>query len=164
MTKIEFNHKLIDLQKRLLKYAYNLTLNKDDAQDLVQETSLKVLKYCDKFSSGSNFNAWVYTIMKNTFINNYRRSEHYNIFSDQNNEGFFMSCIKAPNSYDPDSIYSFKELEESIEELNEKLKLPFQMHHNGFKYSEIAKKLDLNIGTVKSRIFFSRKTLIKQLR
>src|SRR5664279_3976793 len=105
MTAVEFQYKLIDLQDSLMRFAYSLTSDKDDAKDLVQETFLKALKYCDKIAYESNFKAWAYTIMKNTYINNYRRTLRHNIYSEQTKEEFFVNFIHASGSDDPDSLY-----------------------------------------------------------
>jgi RNA polymerase sigma-70 factor (ECF subfamily) len=163
MTEIEFQYKLISLQDPLLRFAYSLTADEEDAKDLLQETFLKALKYCDKFVTESNFKAWTCTIMKNTFINNYHRSLRYTLFCEQSKIELTHNETLASASDNPDSIYKLKELEKIIETLDDDLKLPFKMHHQGYKYKDIAKSLTLNIGTVKSRIFVARKKLIKQL-
>jgi RNA polymerase sigma-70 factor, ECF subfamily len=162
MTAIEFQYKLIDLQDSLMRFACSLTIDTDDAKDLVQETYLKALTYCESFVHHDNLKAWTYTILKNTFINNYRRSARYRTFSDHSQEGVYLNA-RASDSDDPDSVYKSNELETIIDKLDDDFKLPFRMHHEGFKYREIAEKLDLKIGTVKSRIFFTRKKLIKKL-
>ncbi len=167
MTMIEFQHKLINLENSLSRYAYSLTLNKNDAQDLVQETYLKALTYKDKFSEDSNFKAWIYTIMKNTFINDYRRNIRHNTYKDNTKENYVINqtnYIKARGNDDPESSYTTKELIESVKSLEDEFAQPFIMHYQGYKYKEIADKLNLNIGTVKSRIFFSRKKLIEKLK
>jgi RNA polymerase sigma factor (sigma-70 family) len=163
MTAIEFQYNLINLQETLMRFAYSLTADKDDAKDLLQDTLLKALKHSNKFEYESNLRAWTYTIMKNTFINNYRSSVRHNTHSDQSKEGFYMNIMPASDSDDPDFIYATKELEKAIEKLDDDYKLPFKMQHEGFKYKEIAEKLHLKIGTVKSRIFFTRKKLMKQM-
>lgn len=161
---MEFQHKLISLEGSLERFAYSLTLNREDARDLVQDTFLKALTYKDKFVHNDNFKAWTYTILKNTFINNYRRNVRQNTHRDQTKENFFLSQPQASGFDDPDSTISTKELAKSVEQLDDEFKLPFKMHHEGFKYKEIADELNLNIGTVKSRIFFSRKKLMERLK
>jgi RNA polymerase sigma-70 factor (ECF subfamily) len=146
-----------------MKFASKLTTDKEDAKDLVQETFLKALKYSDKFENESNFKAWTFTIMKNTFINDYRRLLNRNTYSDQSNEGYSLKHKVASSSYHPDVVYISKELEKTIESLNDELRLPFKMHHEGFKYREIADTLDLGLGKVKSRIFIARKQLKEKL-
>jgi RNA polymerase sigma-70 factor, ECF subfamily len=163
MTAVEFQYKLIGLQDGLIRFAYFLTTNKNDAKDLVQETFLKALVNCNKFILETNFKAWTFTIMRNTFINNYRRSIRNNTFRNQTKEGYNLNYTPVSNSDDPDSIYTSNELQQMIENLEDNLKNPFKMYHEGFKYKEIAETLELNLGTVKSRIFFARKKLMKNL-
>ena len=163
MTAIEFQFKLINLQDSLRRFAYSLTSNKDDAKDLVQETLLKALTNYNKFVYETNLKAWTFTIMKNTFINNYRRSRRNSTFNDPTEDGFFLNFKHASGSDNPDSFYASKELEKTIEDLEDNFKVPFKMYHEGFKYQEIAETLDLKLGTVKSRIYFTRKKLIRQL-
>ena len=163
MTAIEFQYKLINLEESLMRFAIGLTNHEDDAKDLVQDTFLKALKFCDKFVHESNFKAWTFTIMKNTFINNYRRVKRNKDYNNQMKGGFYLNYPHASGSDHPDYVITSKEFEKTIDSLENNFKLPFKMHHEGFKYKEIAKILDLNIGTVKSRIFFARKELIKQL-
>ncbi len=163
MTAKEFQYKLINLQESLMRFAYSLTIDIDDAKDLVQETFLKALTYRDKFVHESNFRAWTYTIMKNTFINNYRRSALHNTYSDHTKEEFCMNCSHTLAIDNPHSAYTSKELEKTVDALDDHFKLPFKMHHEGYKYKEIAETLELNLGTVKSRIFFAKQKLMKQL-
>ncbi len=163
MTQIEFQYKLIGLQESLTGFAIRLTADKDNAKDLVQETFLKALKYYYKFVQDSNFKAWTFTIMKNTFINHYNHIKRQNIYLNHSEEEYYQSSQKTSGADDPDSSYSSRELEKIIETLDDNLRLPFKMHHEGFKYREIAETLNLKLGTVKSRIFFSRKKLMEQV-
>jgi RNA polymerase sigma-70 factor (ECF subfamily) len=163
MTAIDFHHQLLKLKLPLEKFAYRLTLKKSDVKDLVQETFLKVLINQDKFVNNDNFKAWTFTIMKNTFINNYRRGFRKNMFCDQTKESFFINHTVYAASEDPDSAYSVSEMTENIELLNDNLRIPFKMFIHGYKYKEIADELNLNIGTVKSRIYLSRRQLMVQL-
>jgi RNA polymerase sigma-70 factor (ECF subfamily) len=146
-----------------MRFAYSLTADEDDAKDLLQETFLKALKHYDSFVHGTNFKGWICTIMRNTFINEYRRSFRYNLLTDHSKSGLSRNEIQGTGSDNPISIFSSKELEHIINSLNDDLKLPFKMHHEGFKYKEIAESLHINIGTVKSRIFVARKKMIKLL-
>lgn len=163
MTVIEFRIKLINLTECLNRLAFSLTSNKDDAKDLVQETFLKSLKYCDKFVDESNFKAWTSTILKNTFINNYRKSIRHNIYLDQSKSLFVCNRTIYTDYDNPDSEYSVIEITQNIEQLEDKFRIPFKMHLNGYKYKEIAEALTVNIGTIKSRIFFARRRLKETL-
>lgn len=163
MTSTEFQFKLIDMHEPLMSFAYRLTSDKDEAKDLVQETFLKALNNYEKFLNGSNLKAWTYTILKNTFINDYRKSVRQNTYSENCIEGSHLNNLEANSSENPDTVFTSKELELAIESLEESNKVPFKMHNAGFKYKEIAELLNLKIGTVKSRIFFTRRKLLKQM-
>lgn len=163
MTTIEFCSQLLSLEHSLLKFAYRLNLRRADAKDLVQETFLRALSKRDKYVDSEKIKAWTFTIMKNTFVDNYRRSFRQNIYRDQNNESIFINQTEPTGSDDPVSAYSALEITQNIEHLNEKLRVPFKMYVNGYKYTEIADELNLKIGTVKNRIFLSRKQLMTQL-
>jgi len=161
MTAIEFNHQLISLEQGLKRYAISLTANTEDALDLIQETYLKALSSRDKFEDHTNLKAWVFTIMKNTFINNYKRSRRENTAFDNIKDIYYLNQNKISSLATPDSEVSAEEIKKYICGLEDDYRIPFQMHFNGYKYKEIADHLNLKIGTVKSRIFFGRKKLME---
>jgi RNA polymerase sigma-70 factor (ECF subfamily) len=163
MTTMEFNNKLISMEARLERFALSLTANREEAKDLLQETYLKALSSKDKFIEFTNFEAWAYTIMKNTFINNYRKAVRQNTIVDTTQDLYYLNNSKESNFVKPDSSVQQKEINKQINKLQDELKVPFLMHTQGFKYKEIAEHLDLKIGTVKSRIFFTRKKLMESL-
>lgn len=163
MTAVEFNYKLLGLQKNLKYFAYTLTSNYEDAQDLVQETFLKALTNRDKFTANTNLKAWTFTIMKNTFINNYRQNVRNNTILDKTDDLYYLNLSKESSIGLPDSALSEKEIQREIDRIDEDQRLPFEMYNRGYKYKEIAEKLNLSIGTVKSRIFFTRKKLMEAL-
>jgi len=164
MTAIEFNAKLLGLHENLRNFAYALTSNGEDANDLIQDTYLKAITYRDKFNPDTNLKAWAYTIMKNTFINNYRKNMRENAFVDTTDDLYFLNLKNRFDGAGPDSNMRTKEIRKSIENLEEEHRMPFVMHTQGYKYKEIAEKMNLSIGTVKSRIFFSRKKLMQALK
>lgn len=164
MTQIQFNNALLGLQDKLLYYALSLTSDQEKAQDLLQETFLKALTYRDKFTQNTNFKAWIYTIMKNTFINNYRRNVKAKNTFDGSNNDFHLKFSKDRIYPSPDSFFSSKEILRNINALDNEYKVPFTMFLDGYKYKEIAEYLNLPLGTVKSRIFFTRKKLEKALK
>lgn len=163
MTQIQFNEALLGLKDRLHYYALSLTSDADRADDLLQETMLKALSYRDKYTENTNFKAWMYTIMKNTFINDYRRSVKTRNTFDGSNNDYHLLFSKDKVYPSPDSFYGAKEIEKTIASLEEEYRVPFTMFLDGYKYKEIADELDLPLGTVKSRIFFTRKKLEKSL-
>jgi len=164
MTAIEFNHQLMTMNDSLNRYAYSLTARREDALDLTQETYLKALTNRDKFTDFTNLKAWIFTIMKNTFINNYRKNARENTAFDNTKDLYFLNNSRISPVPAPDSVLSAEEISRKIDSLEEEFRIPFQMFFSGYKYKEIADELDLNIGTVKSRIFFSRKNLMDALK
>mgnify|MGYP003574876122 FL=1 len=154
MTAIEFNYKLTSMQKHLEYFAKRLTSNESDAQDLLQETYLKALVFREKFVQTTNFKAWLFTIMKNIFINNYRRNVRTRTLIDTTDNLYHLNSSGQTISITPESEISRKEIQKTIDELEDDHRIPFEMHTQGFKYKEIAEALDISIGTVKSRIFF----------
>ncbi len=163
MTAREFNNNLISLQDNMMKFALSLTADYTRAEDLVQDTFMKAITYKDKFVDYTNLKAWVFTIMKNTFINNYRRSVKQNTIIDGSKDLYFINLPQDSGFDSPEGSYSAHEINRVIDTLEDEFKVPFRMHLQGFKYKEIAEKLDLKIGTVKSRIFFTRKKLMEIL-
>lgn len=164
MTAIEFNYQLTSLQKYMEVFARQLTGNEDDAKDLTQETYVKALIYRDKFVNNSNLKAWVYTIMKNIFINNYRRNKKAKTIIDQTDNLYFLNSYVEERHFSPESMMAAKELQAGIEALDKDFRRAFDMYNDGYKYKEIADDLGLTIGTVKSRIFYSRKKLMESLK
>ena len=163
MTTLDFHRDIMEFEKPLKGFAYKFTYNEDDANDLVQETYLKALRYKDKFAEKTNLKAWLYTIMKNTFINNYRKASKTNVLLDSTQENYFIDLSTLSKPERPDQSLACKEIISEINALSDEYRIPFQMHYNGFKYKEIAEKLDLPIGTIKSRIFLSRQKLSDRL-
>ena len=158
MSTIEFNTQFNKLTTLLNSFAYNLTKNSEDASDLYQETALRALSNKDKFRPGTNFKAWSFTIMKNIFINNYRKKVKRNTIIDSTDNMYFINSGSTVEN-DAERNILMKELNRMINTLEDNLRIPFEKHYEGFKYQEIADELDLPLGTVKSRIFFARKAL-----
>jgi RNA polymerase sigma-70 factor (ECF subfamily) len=164
MGILEFNKQLTNLHDKLAYFANTLTQNEEDAKDLVQETYLKALTYREKFEANTNLKAWTYTIMKNTFINNYRRSAKVNMIVDHTADMYLLNSNNISKETSPESVLSHKEISKAVNNLVDEHRIPFKMHYDGYKYKEIAEHLDISIGTVKSRIFFSRKKLMHTLK
>jgi RNA polymerase sigma factor (sigma-70 family) len=164
MTVSEFNNSLIGMKSNLQKFAMSLTSDRERALDLVQDTYLKAITHKDKFVDYTNLKAWVFTIMKNTFINNYRRGIRENTMVDGTQDLYYINMPHDKGSISPESAYSENEIEKAIDSLEDEFRIPFRMHIEGFKYKEISDELNLKIGTVKSRIFFTRQKLMKILK
>lgn len=160
----DFETKLIGLQSNLLNFAYLLTSNKDDAYDLLQDTTLKVLDNEDKYVANTNFKGWVFTIMRNIFINNYRKSARAATIIDQTDDLYHLNLPQESGFETPQGSVAVKEITAAINSFSDDYRIPFSMHVAGYKYNEIAEKMNLPLGTVKSRIFFARQRLQETLR
>lgn len=164
MTALEFNHQLMVLQPKLGFFAKSLTADPEDAKDLMQETIFKALTNRDKFQGDKNLKAWVFTIMKNTFINNYRRSVRSNTLIDSTDNSYYLNLGTESVFQTPEAAHNEKEIRKAISELPEDYRIPFEMHTKGYKYKEIAEYLDQPLGSVKSKIFFARRRLMERLK
>jgi len=159
MSTIEFTSKFDEMTSLLNAFAYNLTKNVEDAKDLYQETAFRAITNKEKFRPGTNFKAWLFTIMKNIFINNYRKKVKANTIMDSTDNMFYINSGSAVISNGAESNIMMQELDHMVGNLDDSIKIPFIMHYKGFKYQEIADELELPLGTIKSRIFFARKEL-----
>ncbi len=164
MTNVEFNSSLLSMKPKLMRFALSLTSDRDRAPDLVQDTYLKALMSRSKFVDFTNIKAWVFTIMKNTFINNYRRRVKENVIIDNTQDLYYLNQPYDKGYISPESNYAAEEIEMSIDSLRDEFRVPFRMYLDGYKYKEIADELGLKIGTVKSRIFFTRQRLMNVLK
>lgn len=160
MSTLEFHNRLNEITGLLQSFAFNLTKNMEDSRDLMQETIYRGMSNREKFKPGTNFKAWLFTIMKNIFINNYRRRVKANTIKDNTQNLYYINSGRGSSIHnDGESNMMMHELDTMIENLEESFKTPFLMHYHGYKYQEIADKLELPLGTVKSRIFFARREL-----
>ena len=164
MNSITFQKDLLGVQDDLLRFAYKLTSDREEANDLLQETSLKALDNEDKYMPDTNFKGWMYTIMRNIFINNYRKLVRDQTFVDQTDNLYHLNLPQESGFQSTESAYDLKEMHRVVNALPREYKIPFSMHVSGFKYREIAEKLGLPLGTVKSRIFFTRQKLQQELK
>ena len=159
-----FKQKLMGLQGNLFNFACQLTSNRDAAQDLVQDTTLKVLDNEEKYVENVNFKGWVFTIMRNIFINNYRRQVRSATVVDTTEDLYHLNISQESGLQSPEGSFAAKEISIAINSFSDEYKEPFTMYIEGYKYSEIAEKMQLPLGTVKSRIFFARKRLQSMLK
>ena len=159
MSTTDFNQQLSSLSGPLHTFAYKLTKNSEEAKDLYQETAFRAISNVDKFIPGTNLKAWLLTIMKNIFINNYRKNIKTRTIIDSTENLYYINSGTASIRNDAESNIMMNELNTMVDSLDESLRVPFEMHYLGHKYQEIADTLSLPLGTVKSRIFFARKEL-----
>ncbi len=160
----EFTNQLLQAQQSLRSFALKLTANPSDASDLVQDTTLKALHAEDSFAEKSNFSGWIMTIMRNTFLNNCRSSSRaMNIFDQTVDSDQLARVPLSSTAPTPDSVYSANQISQIIASLPDAQRIPFSMFMEGYRYSEIAQKLNLPTGIVKSRILNARRVLRTKL-
>lgn len=164
MKKHEFNTMVTQETESLRMYALRFTRNSEDANDLVQDTMLKAITYYDKFKAGTNLKGWLYTIMKNTFINNYRRNTKANSVITQTEEISSSNLFFSSTKNKGENIFVMDDIQDALTNLQEDYYRPFSMYFEGYKYHEIADHLEIPIGTVKTRIHVARKSLKKTLK
>ena len=163
MNKFEFNTLVIEHSDSLRSYARNFTKDQDDANDLVQDTLLKAITYFKNFREGTNLKGWLYTIMKNTFINNYRRITKSNSFITKEEEISATHLVHSATKNLGENKFTMEDINSALTSLSEDYYTPFTMYFEGYKYHEISEHLSIPIGTVKTRIHVARKAMKKTL-
>ena len=163
MSTNEFTAQFTAMQKALFAFALKLTKDQEAAHDLVQETAFKAYKYRSNYKPHTNIRAWLMTIMRNAFINEYRKRKRRQTYNDYTTNDFFIDSGDQVVPNLGESHMTSAEIWTQIKALDEGLRIPFLMHLQGYKYEEIAGELGVPLGTIKSRIFFARKRLQKNL-
>jgi RNA polymerase sigma factor (sigma-70 family) len=163
MSAAEFNELLLGNADPLRPFAVSLTHDQEIAKDLFQETLYKALANKDKYSTGTNIKAWLFTIMRNIFINDYRRKAKQRTIFDYGTNEILINSGKIIVTNGGESFLQLKEIGRAIHQLPEIFKIPFKLHFEGYKYHEISESLNEPLGTIKSRIHFARKLLKEQL-
>ena len=113
---------------------------------------------------GTNIKGWLYTIMRNTFINKYRKAKSRNTFVDNTENNYFLNQEEANKESKTDSVVNGNYLMEQIQSVDKNYVDTFMMHYEGYKYEEISEILNIPLGTVKSRIFLARNKLMEKLK
>lgn len=163
MSTLEFNEMLLSNASFLKPFAINLTRDNEAANDLYQETLYKALANREKYNVGTNIKAWLFTIMRNIFINNYRRKAKQKTIFDNTPNEYLLNQNQAIVANAAESEMRIKEIKKAILELPEIFKTPFLLYFDGYRYNEIADVLHEPLGTIKSRIHFARKLLKEQI-
>jgi len=159
MSTNDFNTQIDIITNPLNNFALSLTRDLEDSKDLFQDTVLKALKNKDKFKIGTNFKAWVLTLMRNTFINDYRKKKRSKVKTVADDSLEMITNTKSAAANEGESNLAMQELMAMLDELDEKLRQPFWMNYLGMSYQEVADALETPLGTIKSRIFFAKKEL-----
>ncbi|MDE6007546.1 MAG: RNA polymerase sigma factor [Muribaculaceae bacterium] len=162
--KDTFKSSVIGMQGNLFSFALKLTANEEEAHDLVQDTTLKALDNEAKYVDNANFGGWMMTIMRNIFINNYRKRTRENTVVDSTEDLYHLNLSQDSGVQTPDGAFAAKEITQILNAFPADYRDPFSMHIAGYKYEEISVKLEMPLGTVKSHIFFTRKKLRQLLK
>lgn len=163
MPTIEFNQMLLSNTEFLKPFAITLTRDNEAAKDLLQETLYRALANQDKYNAGTNIKAWLYTIMRNIFINNYRRKAKQSTILDSTANEFLINQSQGAVANEAITSINLKEVQRAVYGLPQIFRNPFLLYFDGYKYNEIADMLGEPLGTIKSRIHFARKLLKAQI-
>ncbi len=163
MSTTDFTVLLLGNADFLKPFALTLTKDPEQAKDLFQETMYRALANQEKYLPGTNIRAWLFTIMRNIFINNYRRRAKQLLFMDYTSNEFLLNYQQTAVGNAAESNMRVKDIQGAVHVLPGIFKQPFQLYFEGFKYYEIADILSEPLGTIKSRIHFARRMLKSQL-
>jgi RNA polymerase sigma factor (sigma-70 family) len=163
MANTDFNEMLLNNADYLKPFAFTLTRDNETAKDLMQETLFRALANKEKYNVGTNIKAWMYTIMRNIFINDYRKKSRQNTMFDSTPNDFLLNHNQTAVANAAEVTLKLKDIQAAIHELPEIFKHPFVLYFEGYKYNEIATLLNEPLGTIKSRIHFARKLLKEQM-
>ena len=163
MSDIGLTYQICSLRPALLSFARRFTFNRDESLDLVQDTILRALTYKHKFRDDTNLKGWLFTIMRNTFINNYRKNRLARTSNDSTKDLHFLNVEDTHTFNGPATRFEYNDILCQVNSLRDDLLIPFQMYTSGYKYQEIAEQQNIPIGTVKNRIFNARKAIQKKL-
>ncbi|KLT66714.1 sigma-70 family RNA polymerase sigma factor [Pedobacter sp. BMA] len=143
--------------------ALRFTQDDDEAKDLVQETLLKGVRFCHKFDEGTNVKAWLYVIMKNTYINSYRQAKRRQEVIQVDDEISSANLMSSASTNSGESTFVMNDIEKAMQSIPENYRIPFQRYFEGYKYEEIAVQMNIPLGTVKTHIHQARHLLKKYL-
>jgi RNA polymerase sigma factor (sigma-70 family) len=159
MTKEDFAAQISKMTKVLKPFALRLTKDRDDANDLLQDTLVKGYVNREKFTEGTNLKAWLYTIMKNTFNTNYQKMLRQSTFTDSSDDLYYLNSVDSSTHNLGLGGLIQQDINKALNRLEHSYLSPFMLYFSGWKYHEIAQQLDIPIGTVKNRIHIARKEL-----
>ena len=164
MVTVNLTNNLLNIQSELFSMAYNLTSDRNSANDLLQETSLKVLTNQEKYQGQTNFRGWAYTIMKNIFINDFNRTARNKTYIDQTDNLYYLNNVGSVEAETVERSCALSDINRVVNLLSKDSRTIFNLYLVGYRYREIADKMNIPLGTVKSSIFLTRQFLQRQLK
>lgn len=159
-----FKKQILQSQASLKQFAYSYTNDYEAADDLLQDTMVKALRYHEQYQEGTNIRGWLFTIMRNTFINGYRKNTRKNEIVSTEDDITSAQLLQSAVKNNGDAKFVRKDIDRAISKVPEAYTVPFLRYFEGYKYHEIAEELNIPIGTVKTRIHMARQMLQKQLK
>jgi len=164
MENVMLNDQICNHRSCLESFAMKFTRDLEDANDLVQDTLIKAIRNHHLYKQGTNLRGWLYTIMRNTFINDYRKDGRRKavIQTSEDLSSFQLRASAADNM--GERKFVMEDIHKALDKLQPEYAVPFLKYFEGFKYHEIAEELDIPIGTVKTRIHMARQVLKGQLK
>jgi len=163
MTAHDLDNMIVLHSDFLRPYAVTLTKDHEEAKDLFQETIMRALLNREKYQFGTNLKAWLYTIMRNIFINKYRRNKKFRKVENATMTELPVYTVDTTVHNEGWSMLRMQEIKNAIDTLPRSSRISFELHYTGYKYQEIAKLMNEPLGTIKSRIHFARKSLTSML-
>lgn len=163
MSAVEFDEIVINNAEYLKPFAITLTRDNETAKDLIQETMFRAFANREKYNVGTNIKAWLYTIMRNIFINDYRRKAKQHTILDNSINDFLLNSNQLSVANTAETNLKLKEIQQAVYNLPDIFRNPFMLYFEGYRYNEIADMLKEPLGTIKSRIHFARKLLKEQI-
>ncbi|PWS32684.1 RNA polymerase sigma factor [Pedobacter paludis] len=163
MNNSQFNQMIEQHRSMLNAFALKFTGDIEDANDLIQDTMVKALRFSESFESGTNIKGWLYTILRNTFINEFRRNAKRQSVVTQQEEISSAHLLQTATRNGAEGSFAMRDINLALKNLPDAYSVPFIRYFEGYRYHEIAEELDIPLGTVKTRIHEARKLLQKQL-
>lgn len=163
MNVNQFNSELNLHASALRGHAIKFTQNIDDAEDLLQDTMLKAVRYYGQFDQGTNVRGWLFVIMKNTFLNNYKKDARELSLVMRQDELSSPNLMMSSTRNAAESAFALADITKALDALSSIYRIPFIRYVEGYKYEEIAEEFGIPLGTVKTRIYQAREILKKRL-
>jgi len=164
MDQYEFSRAADGHASALQSHALRFTGDEDEAKDLVQDTLIKGIRFCEKFERGTNIRGWLYVIMRNTFINNYRKDQKKHLVIKRDEELSDTTLLKSGERNASEGKFVMEDIQQVMESIPSAFRIPFQRYFEGYKYEEISVQLNIPLGTVKTHIHQARLLLKKYLK
>ncbi|HMI03226.1 MAG TPA: sigma-70 family RNA polymerase sigma factor [Pedobacter sp.] len=164
MENMTLNNEICNHRSCLETFAMKFTNDVEDANDLVQDTIIKAIRYHEMYKQGTNLRGWLYTIMKNTFINDYRRGSKRNALIQTSEDLSSFQLLGSAQTNKGENKFIMEDINKALDKLQPEYSGPFLRYFEGYKYHEIAEELNIPIGTVKTRIHMARQILKEQLK